>query len=41
MAEWLNGEELLEWRECLPTYYFMVHAGNDTDDTDDTDDDTF
>ncbi len=35
MAEWSNGEELLEWRECLPTYYFIVHA-DDTDDDDDT-----
>jgi hypothetical protein len=35
MAEWLNGKELLEWRECLPTYYSMVHA-DDTDDDDDT-----
>jgi hypothetical protein len=33
MAEWLNGKELLEWRECLPTYYFMVHADDDTNDT--------
>jgi hypothetical protein len=21
MAEWLNGKELLKWRECLPTYW--------------------
>jgi hypothetical protein len=34
MAEWLNGKELLKWRECLPTYYFMVHAYDDTDDDD-------
>ncbi len=32
MAEWSNGKELLEWWECLPTYYFMVHADDDTDD---------
>jgi hypothetical protein len=35
MVEWSNGKELLKWRECLPTYYFMVHA-DDTDDDDDT-----
>ena len=39
IAEWSNGKELLEWRECLPTYYFMVHADDDTDD-DDNDNDT-
>ena len=32
IAEWQNGrmverrEWILEWREWLPTYYFMVHA---------------
>jgi hypothetical protein len=28
---------MVEWRECLPTYYFMVHAHDDTDDDDDDD----
>ena len=36
MAEWSNGKELLECREWLPSYYFMVHA-DDTDDDDDND----
>ncbi len=31
-----NGR-LVKWRECLPTYYFMVHADDDTDDDDDDD----
>ncbi len=38
MAEWLPNGGMVEWREWLPTYCFMVHA-NDTDDDDD--DDTF
>ena len=44
MAEWRtewrivrkNGR-MVEWREGLPTYYFMVHANDDTNDDDDDD----
>ncbi len=39
MAEWLLNDGMVEWWEWLPTYYFMVHADDDTNDTDNTDDD--